>query len=258
MTNEEYIKAIDERTSRRTYRAQAMSEQTISVIRDMVEYVNEQADLYFHFMEDGTAPFKLFTGKFSLIAICGPDTEAARVKCGYYGETIILQCAYHGLGTCWATGTYNENKVYELLNLPKDIRIYGVITIGLVKPQKSMKEKTMYNATHTTSKPYQKMFEVCDKKLPPYYEFAMKQVEKAPSATNRRPVKFRYENGIISAKVDEPYSDMSIDFGIAQLHFQLGAAEKGIKGEWNFRGEFIPSDEKVIKFPERAAGENDD
>lgn len=61
--------------------------------------------------------------------------------------------------------------------------------------------------------------------------FAMQMVEKAPSATNRRCVRFRYEEGKISASVDAPYSDKSLDFGIAQLHFQLGAAHQGCAGQ---------------------------
>lgn len=250
MTNEEYIKAIEMRRSRRSYSAHALDSDTLAVIKQMVDAVNESTELELHFLEDGTAPFKIFTGRFSMIALCGPDTERGRVLAGYYGESIVLQCVYHGLGTCWVNGTYDENKTYEILNLPKDTRLYGVITIGRVKDKLSTKEKIMYNATHKTNKPYQKMLEVCDKKLPPYYEFAMKMVEKAPSATNRRPVHFRYENDAITASVDAPYSDKSIDFGIAQLHFQLGAAAKGIKGEWDYAGRFCVDDSKVIKFPE--------
>lgn len=250
MTNEEYIKAIDMRRSRRTYANQALDEDTLAVIRQMVDAVNEKTGLELKFLEDGTAPFKLFTGKFALIALCGEDTERARILAGYYGESIVLQCVYHGLGTCWVTGTYDENKTYEILDLPKKTRLFGVITIGFVKDKLSAKEKIMYNATHKQNRPYQKMMDVCDKKLPAYYVNAMKLVEKAPSATNRRPVHFRYENGIMSASVDAPYSDKSLDFGIAQLHFQLGAAQKGIKGEWDFAGRFCTEDAKVIKFPD--------
>ncbi len=258
MTNAEYIKAIDKRTSRRTYRTSSLSKEIMQVISEMTEYVNEQTDLDLKFIEDGTPYFTLFSGKFSLVALCGPDTELARIHCGYYGETIVLQCVYHGLGTCWVTGTYNENKLYNDLKLPKGMRLYGVITIGNVKPDKSFKEKMMYNATHKTSKPYQKMYEFCDEKLPEPYVYAMKLVEKAPSATNRRCVIFRYENGMISAKVDAPYSDKSIDFGIAQLHFQLGAQAKGIKGEWNIKGEFVTHEQKVIKFPEQQEEDSDE
>ncbi len=250
MTNEQYIKAIEMRRSRRTYMPHALDDTSMQAVKNMVDIVNKAAGVNFIFIEDGTAPFTLFTGKFSIIAVCGPDTERARIQCGYYGEMIVLECVYHGLGTCWVSGTYNENKVYEMIHLPKELRLYGVIVVGNVKDKLSIKEKTMYNVTHKQNKPYQKMFEVCDEKLPPYYEYAMKMVEKAPSAVNRRPVHFKYEKGIISGYVDEPYSDKSIDFGIAQLHFKLGAAAKGLKGEWDFTGRFCTEDNKVIKFPE--------
>ena len=101
------------------------------------------------------------------------------------------------------------------------------------------------------------MIEVCDEKLPPYYVEAMKLVEKAPSAVNERPVKFRYENGVMSAYVEDPYSEKSLDFGIAQLHFCLGAASMGVKGEWDFKGRFCTEDTKKIKFPQNVVEENE-
>lgn len=250
MTNEEYIKAIDMRRSRRTYSARALDSASAGVIGEMVSVVNEKAGLNFKFIEDGSFAFTLLTGKVSFIAVCGEDSERVRIKCGYYGETIVLQCAYHGLGTCWVSGTYNENKVLEQLNLPREQRLYAVIAVGNVKPALSAKEKLMHKITHKNNKPYQKMFEVCDDKLPPYYEYAMKLVEKAPSGTNERPVLFKYENGVISARVEAPYSDKSLDLGIAQLHFAVGASAKGVKGEWDYKGRFCTEDCKVIKFPE--------
>lgn len=250
MTNEEYIKAIDMRRSRRTYRPRALDDATKQVIKELVDIVNSKAELDFKFIEDAGFAFTLFTGKFSMIALCGKDTEKVRIKTGYFGEMIVLECVYHGLGTCWVNGTYNENKVLEYLKLPKDIRLYGVIVIGNVKPNLSQKEKLMYNITHKTNKPYQKMIEACDEKLPAAFEAGMKLVEKAPSATNSRPVHFKYEKGIMSAYVDEPYSDKSIDFGIAQLHFAIGANSKGVKGEWDIRGNFCVEGSNIIKFPE--------
>ena len=159
MTNAEYIEAIGARCSRRTYSHTPPDPRVLEILQEMVDAVNRQSGLSFRLLADGTAPFTLFTGKFALVAVCGPDTEWARIQSGYFGESIVLQCVYHGLGTCWVTGTYNENKLYQMLDLPRDLRLYGVITIGNVKPGKSMKEKMMYNATHKTNKPYQKMME---------------------------------------------------------------------------------------------------
>lgn len=238
MTNAEYIEAVEKRHSRRAYRQKPLSPEIMQIIKEMVEAVNKDANLDFTFIEDATPFFKIFSGKFSMIVIAGPDTQKARESCGYYGESIVLQCVYHGLGTCWVSGTYNENKVYEALHLPSDKRIYAVITIGYAKDKYSLVEKTMYNATHKKNKSYQDMFEFCDAKLPETYAYGMKLVEMAPSAVNRRPVHFRYENGVLSGYVDEPYSDKSVDFGIAKLHFLIGVRAKGINGKWSLDNAF--------------------
>ncbi len=253
MTNEEYIKAVELRRSRRAYRSKPLGEDIKGVIKDMVDAVNSSGDdIHFIFIDDATPAFRIFTGKFSMIAVCGKDTQKAREECGYWGESIILQCVYHGLGTCWVAGTYNENKAYEMADIPKDERLYCVITVGYPKEKFSPIEKTMYNATHRKNKSYQDMFEACDEKLPEAYAYGMKLVEMAPSAVNRRPVKFRYENGILSASVDEPYSDKSIDFGIAKLHFILGARAKGVNGHWNYNNCFEEVKPQRIKFEQKS------
>ncbi len=257
MTNSEYVKAVEMRRSRRSYKPKPLDNDTMNVIKEMVDAVNSTAALDLVFIEDATPAFTFFTGKFSMIVMCGPDTQKAREDCGYYGESIVLQCVYHGLGTCWVSGSYNENKVYEMINLPNDKRIYAVITIGYVKDRLSAKEKTIYSITHRQNRPYQKMFEVCDEKLPDAYAYAMKLVEKGPSAVNRRPVKFRYENKKLSAYVEEPYSDKSVDFGIAKLHFLLGVREKGLNGRWTYENTFEEIKPKRIKL-EIKESENDE
>lgn len=257
MTNEQYIEAIEKRHSRRAYKQKPLGAEIKQVISQMVDAVNESTGLDFIFIDDATPFFKIFTGKFSMIVVAGPDTQKAREDCGYYGESIVLQCVYHGLGTCWVSGTYNENKVYETVNLASEKRIYAVITIGYAKDNYSLIEKTMYNATHKKSKTYQDMFEACDAKLPEEYAYGMKLVEKGPSAVNRRPVKFRYENGVLSGYVDEPYSDKSVDFGIAKLHFLIGVKSKGINGKWSFDNVFEQTQSQRIKFESKNEEEND-
>lgn len=257
MTNEQYIEAIEKRHSRRAYKQKPLGAEIKQVISQMVDAVNESAGLDFIFIDDATPFFKIFTGKFSMIVVAGPDTQKAREDCGYYGESIVLQCVYHGLGTCWVSGTYNENNVYETVNLASEKRIYAVITIGYAKDNYSLIEKTMYNTTHKKSKTYQDMFEACDAKLPEEYAYGMKLVEKGPSAVNRRPVKFRYENGVLSGYVDEPYSDKSVDFGIAKLHFLIGVKSKGINGKWNFDNVFEQTQSQRIKFESKNEEEND-
>ena len=52
MTNEEYIKAIDMRRSRRSYKNKPLDPQIMDVIKEMVDAVNEIADLDFKFIEE--------------------------------------------------------------------------------------------------------------------------------------------------------------------------------------------------------------
>lgn len=246
MTNEQYIKAIEKRHSRRAYKNKPLDSDVLGIISQMVDAVNEEAGLDLILIEDATPYFQIFSGKFSMIVVAGKDSQKTREDCGYYGESIVLQCVYHGLSTCWVSGSYNENKVYEDLDLPSEKRIYAVIAIGYAKEKYTLIEKAMYKATHKKSKSYQDMFEYCDDKLPEAYAYGMQLVEKAPSAVNRRPVNFRYENGKLSGSVDEPYSDKSVDFGIAKLHFVIGAMAKGVYGKWGLDNVFEES--QRIKF----------
>lgn len=249
MTNQEYIKAIEMRQSRRSYTAHLMSEEYLAVIRQLIDAANENEGLSFKLIEDASGYSKLVSGKYSAIVLCGDDTEKTRIKIGYWGETIVLQCVYHGLGTCWITGTYEENKLLTSLKLPKEERLYGIIVVGFAKPKLSRKEKLIHNINFKKNKPYQQMFEVCDKELPKPYKYAMKLVESAPSDTNRKEIHFRYESNVLSAYVDEPYSDKSIEFGIAQLHFNLGAIASGIRGHWDINGKFLEENSNIIKLP---------
>ncbi len=255
MTNEEYIKAIDMRRSRRAYKSKPLDEDTMNVVREMVDAVNKTAGLHFIFVEDATPYFRIFQGKFSMIVVCGGDNQKSLEDAGYYGESIVLQCVYHGLGTCWVSGTYNENKVYETIDIPRNERIYAVITIGRPKNSLNVVEKTMYNATHKKNKTYPDMFDVLDDKLPEAYINGLKLVEKAPSAVNRRPVRFRYENGVLSASVEDPYSDKSVDFGIAKLHFILGCRAMGVNGRWTKENVFEEIESKRIKFETKGDNE---
>jgi hypothetical protein len=110
--------------------------------------------------------------------------------------------------------------------------------VGKVNDEKSKKEKLIHYFTHRKTKTIDQMIEKSDKQLPTYFIDGMKAVQKAPSALNRQPVLFSYENNIVSARV-EMYAPMTaMDLGIAKLHFELASK---LKGHWEFinGGSFI-------------------
>jgi nitroreductase len=54
-------------------------------------------------------------------------------------DHISLAAVEHGLGTCWI-GAFNEQKVKEILGIPKDVRVVELMPIGYPAIQ-TMKEK---------------------------------------------------------------------------------------------------------------------
>jgi nitroreductase len=72
-----------------------------------------------------------------LIAACSTESERI-MPCGQYAYTVdlsialsfmILQATELGLGTCWL-GAYNEKMVKNILGIPENIRVVGMITLG--------------------------------------------------------------------------------------------------------------------------------
>lgn len=76
-----------------------------------------------------------------LIVVCS-DTESVKY---YYGEkgkiyaiqniaaaiqNILLKAYEDGYGTCWI-GSFDEDKIKELLGVPKNIEVHAIITLGI-------------------------------------------------------------------------------------------------------------------------------
>ena len=84
MTNKEYIKAIEMRTSRRTYKPRALDKSIVEVLKNMVNAVNEASGLEFQFIEDGNPPFKYLQANFHTLpyAVKIPKKHELRVAIG--------------------------------------------------------------------------------------------------------------------------------------------------------------------------------
>lgn len=91
-----------------------------------------------------------------VIAACSVETEYV-MKCGqmaYPIDTAIavdhmtLQAVEEGLGTCWI-GAFDEKKAKEILNIPDNVRIVQLLTLGYPSalprptPRKSLDEIVM-------------------------------------------------------------------------------------------------------------------
>lgn len=66
-----------------------------------------------------------------------------------------------------------------------------------------------------------------DEKVPDWIMKGMEAVVKAPSAMNRQPVEFLWQDGKLRACVEVNNGFEEIDMGIAKLHFELGTGKAG-------------------------------
>jgi nitroreductase len=93
------------------------------------------------------------------VTIVACSTESERVMpCGQYAYTVdlsiavsfmILEATELGLGTCWL-GAYSEDAVKGILDIPDDIRVVAMFTVGYADngsvstPRKTMDEIICY------------------------------------------------------------------------------------------------------------------
>ena len=65
-------------------------------------------------------------------------------------EHIVLEAFELGLGTCWI-GAFNEEEVKKILNVPRNIRVVALLTLGYPdespesRPRKAVKEIVSYS-----------------------------------------------------------------------------------------------------------------
>ncbi len=93
-----------------------------------------------------------------LILACADPTESGHTnKQEYYlvdtaiaMEHLILSATNQGLGSCWIAG-YNEDKIKELLLIPKRIRIVAITPIGHPK-QQNIREKVTKTLVRSTKR----------------------------------------------------------------------------------------------------------
>ncbi len=92
-----------------------------------------------------------------LIVACSTESDSI-MPCGQYAYTVdlsiaisfmILEATEQELGTCWL-GAFDENMVKKILDIPDEIRIVGMFTLGYAdekpapRPRKNEKQIICY------------------------------------------------------------------------------------------------------------------
>lgn len=228
--------AIERRVSRRKYTDKAVDAALRREFEALAASYGEAGGVRIEIAWDEAEAFRgfrrsygLFSGVRNYIGLIDRPGEAGDLeKLGYYGEKLVLEATKRGLATCWVGGSFS--RAHCPFRLAANERIACAIALGYASESPGGMEKLVRNVTHRKSKTFEQMAS-WDDGAPDWFFEGVKAVERAPSAVMRQPVAFAYRQGAASASVPDPNDvGMALDFGIAKLHFEIGAGG----GVWNW------------------------
>ena len=164
------LTAIKERRSIRKYSAKPVEEEKLQKVLEAARLspsARNQQEWKFIVVKDSETRKRLteeainqpFVGEAPIILVCcGTETESI-MRCGQPRYTVdlsiataymILAAYEQGLGTCWL-GSFDENKVKEILDIPEDVRVVSITPLGYPdespapKPRKELDEIISYD-----------------------------------------------------------------------------------------------------------------
>ncbi len=219
------LEAIQARHSVRSYDDRPLPDAAIKILRQAIEFVNEEMLTDIQLVLDEPAAFAGFKGKrlgkFSgvsdYLVMVGPECSALDEALGYGGEKLVLLAQSLGLNTCWVGGTYKM--VQGRYSVDMGQKLAAVIAIGY---------GTTQGKPHSSKAPE----EVCAgyDQMPDWFKAGVDAALLAPTALNQQ--KFRLslegqdEDGLplVGLRTKRgPFTKM--DMGIARCHFEIGAGD---------------------------------
>jgi nitroreductase len=166
----EIYEAIRERTSIRSYKADAVEDEKIERIIDAARMApsgkNGQPWTFVVVTNEETrrklvpaCKNQAFVGEAPVVIVaCGHEEMAYQKMGGYWNsmpvdigialEHLMLAAASEGLGTCWI-GAFIEERVREILGVPDDVKVVALTPVGYPatekthRPRKSISEIVM-------------------------------------------------------------------------------------------------------------------
>lgn len=183
-------------------------------------------------------------GASAFIAFIGSVNDPfVQEEVGYTGEGIILEATALGLDTCWVGGFFRPEIAGSLMKMSNNERVLAVTPVGYARESESWEEKSMtrFGRSHNRL-PLSKLVRGLPReKWPDWVNISLEAARLAPSAANRQPWGFDVQENSITVfvRTGGPGFNVSkrLDCGIAMLHLEVAAADRGRRGQW----EFLPS-----------------
>lgn len=225
------IEAIEARHSVRKYKDEPIPEDILSVLRNRIREINDEAGLHIQLVTDepkafsGLMAYGSFSGVKNYFVMAGKKGNDLDEKIGYYGEQLVLLAQTLGLNTCWAGLSYSKIPgTYELEDGEK-IGCYIALGYGETqgKAHKSKEIKSVSNASDVT---------------PEWFNKGVEAALLAPTAINQQKFYIEYLGFKDDSKLPKvsarPLFSMAgyskMDLGIVKYHFEIGAGKE--RFEW--------------------------
>lgn len=221
------IEAIEARHSVRKYKDEPIPEDILTVLRNRIREINDEAGLHIQLVTDepkafsGLMAYGSFTGVKNYFVMAGKKGHDLDGKIGYYGEQLVLLAQTLGLNTCWAGLSYSKIPgTYELEDGEK-IGCYIALGYGETqgKAHKSKEIKSVSNASDVT---------------PEWFNKGVEAALLAPTAINQQKFYIEYlgfkDNSKLPKVSARPLFSMAgyskMDLGIVKHHFEIGAGKE--------------------------------
>lgn len=196
--------------------------------------------------------------KTFLVAVTSlDDLRAGYLQIGYQLEQTVLLAADKGLGSCWLGGTFDKSAFWQAAGVTEKERLAVILPIGYPAGKKSILEHIMRRTAGSNNRhPFEKLFFHEDgtpvsEQAAGAFSVPLSCVQLAPSAMNRQPWRLYlsqnrvcfYANKGKQSKKSTQIDTSYVDMGIALCHFELGAQQAGLDGNWGFNDPALPASE---------------
>jgi len=198
------------------------------------------------------APPEVFTGLIgsygrvtdarSAVAFVGPEDAAHEI--GYVGEAVILDATAAGLDTCWIAASFDAERTGDLVELAGNEKVHAITALGHATKTVGTSERLMRASLRARHRLPLDTIAPGHEQWPEWAREAAAALRLAPSGANKQPWRLRTDGDAMAiVAASRTYWTAPIDFGIAMLHAELGAAHAGIQGGWT-----SDSDSEVARF----------
>ena len=140
------------------------------------------------------------------IVLAGRKDKDFNLRCGYYGEKLVLFAQQLGLNTCWTALTFNKRRVQQILNQGESLCMVIALGYGTTQgtPHKGKDLKDVMIADHA----------------PDWFVEGVRAALLAPTAVNQQKFQFRFVNGEVHLRSRGIGAYLETDLGIVKYHFE--------------------------------------